>query len=210
MGGPPGAALGAGFGAFAKPLASSVSRFMGNVGTQKPTDTELMIRMPAERAPPAAPPASSEIAYTVPQKSLPSEVMDFTTDRATDFLYSSMAFPVAVSDTMMKWATKLATLMRGELDWIVMRALEKDRARRYDTANGLALDIERHLTHEPVEARPPSTAYRFQKAFRRNKLAFGAAGAVASGAGEVFATVWAATGAAVLPAMSWVLFAPGV
>ena len=101
MGGPAGAAFGAGFGAFAKPLASSVSRFMGNVGTQKPTDTELMIRMPAEGAPPAAPPASSEIAYTVPQKSLPSEAMDFTKDRATDFLYSSMAFPVAVSDTMM-------------------------------------------------------------------------------------------------------------
>ena len=46
--------------------------------------------------------------------------------------------------------------MRGELDWIVMRALEKDRTRRYDTAKGLAVDIRRHLASEPVEAGPPS------------------------------------------------------
>ena len=60
-----------------------------------------------------------------------------------------------------------------------MKALEKDRTRRYDTANGLATDITRHLNNEPVIARPASAAYRFQKAFRRNKLAFTAAGAVA-------------------------------
>ena len=69
--------------------------------------------------------------------------------------------------------------LRGDLDWIVMKALEKDRARRYGTANGLAADIHRHLTNEPVVARPASTAYRFQKALRRNKLAFSAAAAVA-------------------------------
>jgi WD40 repeat protein len=61
-----------------------------------------------------------------------------------------------------------------------MKCLEKDRARRYETANGLAMDIKRHLIHEPVVARPPSTAYRFQKAFRRNKLVFAAAGAIAA------------------------------
>jgi hypothetical protein len=61
--------------------------------------------------------------------------------------------------------------LRGDLDWIVLKAMEKDRARRYETANGLALDIQRHLDNEPVLARPPSTAYRFQKAFQRNKLA---------------------------------------
>jgi len=70
-------------------------------------------------------------------------------------------------------------LLKGDLDWIVMKALEKDRTRRYDTANGLAADIQRHLANEPVVARPPSTAYRFQKAFRRNKLIFAATGAVA-------------------------------
>jgi WD40 repeat protein/tRNA A-37 threonylcarbamoyl transferase component Bud32 len=65
-----------------------------------------------------------------------------------------------------------------DLDWIVMKCLEKDRTRRYDTANGVALDIERHLKHEPVLARPPSMGYRLQKSFRRNKLVFSAAGLV--------------------------------
>src|SRR6185369_14596931 len=51
-------------------------------------------------------------------------------------------------------------LLRGDLDWIVMKCLEKDRTRRYDTANGLATDIQRHLTNEPVVARPPSAAYK--------------------------------------------------
>src|SRR5258705_1928618 len=68
--------------------------------------------------------------------------------------------------------------VRGDLDWIVMKALEKDRTRRYETANGMAADLKRHLNNEPVAARPPSTAYRFQKAIRRNKLMFGAATAV--------------------------------
>jgi len=66
-----------------------------------------------------------------------------------------------------------------DLDWIVMKALEKDRARRYETANGLATDIQRHLNNEPVVARPPSNLYRFQKLVRRNKLAFAASTAVA-------------------------------
>ncbi|MCI0748323.1 MAG: serine/threonine-protein kinase [Verrucomicrobia subdivision 3 bacterium] len=66
-----------------------------------------------------------------------------------------------------------------DLDWIVMKCLEKDRARRYETANGLARDIERHLSDEPVLASPPSNLYRFQKAIRRNKTAFTAAAAVA-------------------------------
>ena len=68
--------------------------------------------------------------------------------------------------------------MRGDLDWIVMKALEKDRARRYETANGLAMDVQRHLNNEPVVARPPSRFYRFQKTVRRNKLGFAAATAV--------------------------------
>ncbi len=75
-------------------------------------------------------------------------------------------------------APKLMSLLRGDLDWIVMKCLEKDRTRRYDTANGLAMDIQRHLDNEPVVARPPSTAYRLQKAWRRNKLAFTAAAVV--------------------------------
>jgi hypothetical protein len=77
-------------------------------------------------------------------------------------------------------AGKLTNLIRGDLDWIAMKALEKDRTRRYETANGLAMDIQRHLDNEPVVARPPSAAYRFQKMIRRNKLACAAGGAVAT------------------------------
>jgi serine/threonine protein kinase len=73
---------------------------------------------------------------------------------------------------------KLVHLLRGDLDWIVMKALEKDRARRYETANGLARDVQHHLADEPVIARPPSKLYRFQKLARRNKVAFAAAAAV--------------------------------
>ncbi len=76
--------------------------------------------------------------------------------------------------------SRLANLLRGDLDWIVMKCLEKDRTRRYDTANGLAQDLERHLHNEPVIARPPSTFYRLHKLYRRNKLAFAAAMAVAA------------------------------
>jgi WD40 repeat protein len=76
-------------------------------------------------------------------------------------------------------APRLIHLLRGDLDWIVMKCLEKDRTRRYDTANGLAMDIERHLNSEPVVARPPSTAYRVQKFVRRNKVMVAAGTAVA-------------------------------
>jgi eukaryotic-like serine/threonine-protein kinase len=70
-----------------------------------------------------------------------------------------------------------------DLDWIVMKCLEKDRARRYETANGLAADIQRHLNNEPVVACPPGKLYKFQKMVRRNRLAF------AAGAGIVAALV---------------------
>jgi eukaryotic-like serine/threonine-protein kinase len=73
---------------------------------------------------------------------------------------------------------KLAHMIRGDLDWIVMRALEKDRARRYETANGLAMDVRRYLTNDPVVARPPSSLYRLHKLVMRNSLAFIAASAV--------------------------------
>jgi eukaryotic-like serine/threonine-protein kinase len=63
----------------------------------------------------------------------------------------------------------LSRLVRGELDWIVMKALEKDRNRRYDTASALAADVQRYLADEPVQAGPPSAWYRFGKFARRNK-----------------------------------------
>jgi eukaryotic-like serine/threonine-protein kinase len=77
-------------------------------------------------------------------------------------------------------APKLISTLRGDLDWIVMKALEKDRRRRYETANGLAMDIQRYLSSEPVIARPPSNVYRFQKLVRRNKVVFAAGSLVAA------------------------------
>ncbi|HXT10826.1 MAG TPA: serine/threonine-protein kinase [Candidatus Angelobacter sp.] len=67
---------------------------------------------------------------------------------------------------------KLISLVRGDLDWIVLKAMEKDRGRRYETANGLSMDVQRYLQNEPVLARPPSRVYRFQKLFRRNRAVF--------------------------------------
>jgi eukaryotic-like serine/threonine-protein kinase len=75
---------------------------------------------------------------------------------------------------------QLSTLLRGDLDWIVMRCLEKNRTRRYETASGLAMDLERHLRNETVAACPPSTAYIMGKLMRRHKFGFAAAGAIAA------------------------------
>ena len=77
-------------------------------------------------------------------------------------------------------APRLIHVIRGDLDWIVMKALEKDRARRYETANGFAMDLQRHLQNEPVIARPPNRFYQFQKLAIRNKLPFAAASTVAA------------------------------
>jgi eukaryotic-like serine/threonine-protein kinase len=86
---------------------------------------------------------------------------------------------------------KLGRLVRGDLDWIVMKCLEKDRTRRYETADGLALDLTRYLGSTPVIARPPSYWDRLQKLTRRHRLAFTAAAAVmlALCAGTVVSTV---------------------
>jgi serine/threonine protein kinase/tetratricopeptide (TPR) repeat protein len=73
---------------------------------------------------------------------------------------------------------KLTRLVRGELDWIVMKALEKDRNRRYETANGFAQDVQRYLADEPVLACPPSAGYRLRKFARRNRAALMTAGII--------------------------------
>ncbi|MHC4495340.1 MAG: protein kinase domain-containing protein, partial [Planctomycetota bacterium] len=94
---------------------------------------------------------------------------------------------------------RLISLLRGDLDWIVMKCLEKDRIRRYETANGLALDVARHLSNEPVVARPPTAVYRLQKAWRRNKVVYTAAGMVLAsliiGISLSIWQAWVATGA---------------
>jgi non-specific serine/threonine protein kinase/serine/threonine-protein kinase len=73
---------------------------------------------------------------------------------------------------------RLSKDLHGELDWIVMKCLEKDRSRRYETASSLALDLQRHLTDQPVEACPPSAAYRMKKFVRRNKAGVFAGAAI--------------------------------
>jgi tetratricopeptide (TPR) repeat protein len=74
---------------------------------------------------------------------------------------------------------KLSKLMKGELDWLVLKALEKDRTRRYETANGFAADVQRYLSGEAVQAHPPSTVYRVKKFVRRNPLQLAMAGMAA-------------------------------
>jgi len=88
-------------------------------------------------------------------------------------------------------AADLSRLLRGDLDWIVMKALAKDRDRRYGSASDLAADIERHLNHEPVEARPPSTMYTLGRFVQRHRAGVTAAAvaAVALIGGTIAATV---------------------
>ena len=85
----------------------------------------------------------------------------------------------------------LSKLIRGDLDWIVMKALEKDRTRRYQSASELANDVERHLSHEPVLAGPPGMAYKLSKFIRRNRAAVIAGSLVGAAllAGSSLATV---------------------
>jgi serine/threonine protein kinase len=91
---------------------------------------------------------------------------------------------------------KLSALMKGELDWIVMKALEKDRARRYETANGFAADITRYLAGEPVQAVPPSLGYRARKFVRKHRgpvivVAVVATAVLLGTAGTTGGMVWA-------------------
>src|SRR5262249_57018292 len=74
---------------------------------------------------------------------------------------------------------RLRQLLQGELDWVVMRALEKDRDRRYESASALAADVQRYLDDEAVEACPPSAGYRLRKYWRRNRRPLVTAGVVA-------------------------------
>jgi WD40 repeat protein/serine/threonine protein kinase len=88
---------------------------------------------------------------------------------------------------------KVRGLVEPDLDWIVMKAIDKDRTRRYQTANGLALDIQRFLADEPVSARPPSAAYQFQKFARRHKVALRvAAGIIAVLVAATLVSTWQA------------------
>ncbi len=94
-------------------------------------------------------------------------------------LSTAVALP-AIAASRAVDAAHLKQALKGDLDWIVMKALEKDRARRYETANGLAADVLRHLTFEPVVAAPPSKAYRLRKFVRKHRTGAIAASLVAA------------------------------
>jgi serine/threonine protein kinase/Tfp pilus assembly protein PilF len=97
---------------------------------------------------------------------------------STKLTTSSSARLSAIALSRQADPAKLPGFVRGDLDWIVMKALEKDRNRRYESADGLAADILRHLHLEPVLARPPNQLYRLRKLIRRNRLACVSAAAV--------------------------------
>ncbi|HMP02255.1 MAG TPA: tetratricopeptide repeat protein [Gemmatales bacterium] len=104
-------------------------------------------------------------------------VREVEAPRASERLSTSDTLPSVAANRGIEPA-ELSRLLRGELDWVLLKALEKDRTRRYETANGLARDIQRFLADEVVEARPPSTAYRLQKLIRRHKGKVLAAGLI--------------------------------
>ena len=105
-------------------------------------------------------------------------VRDEEPPRPSQRLTTSQA-KASIAATRQSDPAKLSALMKGEIDWIVMKALEKDRTRRYDTANGLANDIQRYLAGDAVEACPPTLGYRLRKAYRKNRAAVRVAGAFA-------------------------------
>lgn len=96
-------------------------------------------------------------------------VRDEEPPRPSTKLSSSEALPT-ISANRGTEPRKLAGLLRNELDWIVMKALEKDRSRRYETANGFASDVQRYLSGEAVQAHPPSAVYQFRKFVRKHKV----------------------------------------
>ena len=112
--------------------------------------------------------------------------------RPSTRLSSSDALPSIAANRGTEPA-KLTRMMAGELDWIVLKALEKDRGRRYETASGFARDIQRYLADELVEARPPSAGYRFRKFVRRNNARVASASLVVLAlAAGIVGTTWQA------------------
>ena len=98
-------------------------------------------------------------------------ILDEDPPRPSTRLKESTDTLPAISAQRKTEPSRLTQLMRGELDWIVMKSLDKDRTRRYETANGLGRDIQRYLEGDVVKACPPSVAYRLRKSARRNQAA---------------------------------------
>ena len=131
---------------------------------------ELLISHPAFESEQLVEVAIDEVFRTIRTKEprRPStQLSTLTKERQTGIAQNRQTEPV-----------KLHQLLRGDLDWVVMKALEKDRNRRYETAIGLAMDIQRHLGHEPVLARPPDPLYRLNRFIRRKQWGLTALAAV--------------------------------
>jgi serine/threonine protein kinase len=114
------------------------------------------------------PPFTAEQLRSVPFTEMLRMIREVEPPKPSTKLASSQELPAIAAHHKLE-PKKLTKLVKGELDWIVMKALEKDRDRRYETANGLARDIQRYLADEPVQACPPSAGYRLRKFVRRNK-----------------------------------------
>ena len=122
-------------------------------------------------------PFDQERLQTVPFDETLRIIRDEDPEPPSSRLNSSRGLP-AVAAHRQSEPARLSRLIRGELDWIVMKALEKDRNQRYETAAALANDVQRYLNDEPVKAGPPSKRYRFAKFARRNMFALVALTAV--------------------------------
>jgi tetratricopeptide (TPR) repeat protein len=160
------------------------------------SDTGMIVGTPAYMSPEQADPSSMDIdtrtdvyalgvtLYELLVGSPPLEGKDFKRGallemlrmvrevdppRPSTKLNTAKALPNIAANRSIEPA-RLAKLLHGELDWVVMKALEKDRTRRYETASGFARDIQRYLADEVVEARPPSGGYRLKKFVKRNKV----------------------------------------
>jgi hypothetical protein len=117
--------------------------------TQAPTTESPTTESPTTTTPSPAPTAVQPPRPSTRLSQITDQIGRIATSRSTE-------------------ARKLGVLVRGELDWIVMKALEKDRQRRYETPSSLGLDIEHYLRGEPITAAPPSRRYRATKFFRRH------------------------------------------
>jgi serine/threonine protein kinase/tetratricopeptide (TPR) repeat protein len=124
-----------------------------------------------------SPPFSSKQLRSVAFTEMLRMIRESEPPKPSTRLSSSEELPTIAAKRKLEPA-KLAKLVKGDLDWIVMKALEKDRGRRYETANGLALDVQRYLADEPVLASPPSAGYRIRKFVRKHRGPVLAAGII--------------------------------
>lgn len=118
-----------------------------------------------------SPPLSRESLQRAALDEVLRRVREEEPPRASSRLLHGVEVARKVANTRGSEPARLVRSLRGDLDWVLGKALEKDRSRRYGSASALAADIERHLNSEPVEAYPPSAVYRLRKLMRRNRLA---------------------------------------